>query len=449
MRVIIVTLFFFSIPVSLAAQQEVASKVKTNTLYVWTLEESIDYALEHNISIQQADLELKSATLNYEQSKMNRLPNLSANLSQRWASGNSIDPITSDFINQKSSATSVNLNSSMTLFNGFQTTNRIKQNGLITQYTGLLLEETKNSIQISVTEAYIQALFSKEAVMIAQTQLKASAQELEQAEGLFSGRSLTLKDLNDVQAQHAQNQFSLLNAEVDYEQRLLTLKQLLDLDGDVGLELVAPEDDYTTTWFGDQQQIYQAALEFLPEIQASLSSIEISEANLNIAKGALYPTLSLSGGLSSGYTDSKALNFSDQMEGNFSKSLGLTLSIPIFNRFSTSTNIQQAQINIKQDELSNEATKKELYRKIESARLSAVSYAEQMQSADVAREAARSSYELAQAQFNLGELTATDLIVAQTTLNTAELNHLQAKYLTILYTQLIEFYQGNPITLSS
>ncbi|MEP2569237.1 MAG: TolC family protein [Balneola sp.] len=432
---------------SALAQLDGSNTENATSKYVWTLEESINYALEHNITIQQADLDLESANLNYEQSKMNRLPNLSANVSQRLASGNSIDPITYDFINQKSSATSVNLNSSLTLFNGFKNTNSIKQNELVSQYTELLLEETKNSIQVSVMEAYIQAFFSKEAVVIAQNQLEASTKELEQAEGLYNGRSLTLKDLNDVQAQHAQNQYNLLNAQVDYEQRVLSLKQLLELDATVDLELVAPEKDFSTTWLEDQQHIYQAALEFLPEVQASLSNIEINETNLDIAKGDLYPSLSLTAGLSSGYTNSQALNFSDQLEGNFSKSLGLSLSIPIFNRFSTSTNIQQAKINIKQAELNYEATQKELYRNIESARLSAISYAEQMQSAETARDAARSSYDLAQAQFNVGELTATNLIVAQTAFNTAELNYLQAKYLTILYTQLIEFYQGNPITL--
>lgn len=447
MRALFVTLFLISLPLSSAAQQEASNTVNTNKNYVWTLEESINYALEHNLTILKADLELESAHLSANQSNMERLPNLSASMSQRWASGNSIDPITSDFINQKSSATSLNLNSSLTLFNGFQTTNRIKQSNLFSQYTEQVLEETKNNIQVGVMEAYLQALFSKEAVVIAKSQLEASTKELEQAEGLYSARSLTLKDLNDVQAQQAQNQYSLLNAEVDYEQRMLTLKQLLELDGSDELELVGPVKEIVANVVNDQEVLYQSALEFLPKVKTSLYSIEISAANLQIAQGALYPTLTVSGGLSSGYTNSMGLDFSNQIEGNFSKSLGLTLSIPIFNRFSTSTTIQQSKINIKQAELDYQATQKELYQNVEAARLSARSYSEQMQSADIARKAARSSYDLAQAQFNVGELTATDLIVAQTTLNTAELNYLQAKYLTILYTQLIEFYQGNPITI--
>ena len=448
MRSFIVTLLLVLFPLSIAAQQDGAGTKSKTTKYVWTLEESINYALEHNLTIKQADLDLESAELSYEQSKMERLPSLSASASQRWSNGSTIDPITSDFINQKSSSTSLGLNSSMTLFNGFQISNQIKQNKLATEQSELLLEETKNSIQVSVMEAYVQALYSKEAVTIAQNQLDASVQELEQAEGLFKGRSLTLKDLNDIQSQHASNQYNLINSTASYEQQLLTLKQLLELEGNIELELVAPPSDYTVeAALEDQELIYNSALEFLPEVEASKTSIAISGTSLDIAKGALYPSLSLSGGLSSGYTKSMGLSFADQIDGNFSQSLGLSLSIPIFNRFSTSTNIQKAKINIKQAELNYQTTQKDLYRKVESAWLSASSYGEQMSAAETSREAARSSYELAQAQFNVGELTATDLIVAQTSLNTAELNYIQAKYLTILYTQLLEFYQGNPITL--
>lgn len=449
MRPLIVMLFLFLFPLSVAAQQENQdSESKIKTKYIWTLEESIEYALEHNLTVMQADLDLESAGLNYTQSRMERLPDLSASAGQSWSNGSTIDPITSEFNTQSSSSTSLALNSSLTLFNGFQLKNQINQSKLVAEQNELLLEETKNSIQLSVMEAYIQALYSKEAVIIAQNQLDASAKELEQAEGLFNGRSLTLKDLNDIQAQYASNQYDLINAKTGYEQQMLTLKQLLELDNSAELELVPPPTDYAVKEVVQNQKlIFQSALEFLPEVEASKTNIEINNAGLEIAKGSLYPSLSLNGRLSSGYTNSMGLPFSDQLEGNFSQSLGVSLSIPIFNRFSTSTNIQQAKINIKQAELNYLSTQKELYRKIESAWLSASSSGEQMVAAETSREAARSSYELAQAQFNVGELTATELIVAQTTLNTAELNYIQAKYLTILYTQLIEFYQGNPITL--
>ncbi|MEQ9307990.1 MAG: TolC family protein [Balneolaceae bacterium] len=448
MRPLFFTLLLVLFPLSISAQHLEIETENPPQKYVWTLEESINYALEHNLTIKQANLDLESVELSYDQSKMERLPNLSGSINQRWSNGSTIDPITSDFINQKSSSTSLGLNSSMILFNGFQINNRIKQNKLVTEQTELLLEETKNNIQISVLDAYVQALYSKEAVSIAQSQLDASEQELEHAEGLFKGRSITLKELNDIQSQNATNQYNLISSNASYQQQLLTLKQLLELDSSNKIELIAPPTDYLVKEeLENEGLIYQSALSFLPEVGASKTNIAISGSSLDIAKGGLYPTLSLSGSLSSGYTKSMGLDFTDQLDGNFSQSLGVSLSIPIFNRFSSNTNIQLAKIDVKQAELNYETTKKELYRKIESAWLSASSYGEQMSAAEISREAARSSYELAQAQFNVGEITATDLIVAQSSLNTAELNFIQAKYLTILYTQLLEFYQGNPIKL--
>tara|TARA_Y100001935_G_scaffold223573_1_gene199111 strand:+ start:9216 stop:10556 length:1341 start_codon:yes stop_codon:yes gene_type:complete len=446
MLILVLLIALILTPMGVNAQQE-KDTLSASTLS-WTLEESIKYALEHNLTVKQAGLDQENATLNYEQSKYERLPGISGSVSQRWSNGSTIDPITSIFINQKSSSTSLGINSNVTLFNGFQISNTIRQNALLAEQSEFLLEETKNSIQLSVMEAYIQALYSKEAVAIAETQLASSAKELEQAKGLFEGRSLTLKDLNDIQSQHANNQYNLINTRAGYQQQLLTLKQLLELDGSVNLELVAPADEFASDhMLSDTEDIYNTALQFLPEVSASRTNIKISGTSLDIAKAGLYPSLSLSGSVSSGYTKAMGLSFTDQIDGNFSQSLGLSLSVPIFNKRATSTNIQQAKIGIKQAELNYETTRKEVYRKIETAWLNATSYKEQMAAAEISREAARSSYDLARAQFNVGELTATELIVAQTALNTAELNYLQARYLTLLYAGLIEFYQGKPITL--
>lgn len=448
MRPLFATLMLLILSGNISARQGIEGTGNEPVTYVWTLEESIRYALEHNITIEQAELDLENAELSYSQSKYALLPSVSGNVNQRWSNGSVIDPITSDFINQKSSSTSLSVNSALTLFNGFQTTNQIKQSRLLTEQNELFLEEARNNIQLSVLEAYVQALYAKEAVSIAEKQLEASQQELEQARGLYQGRSLTLKDLNDIESQVANNEYNLIQAKSGYEQQLLALKQLLELDANTELELVAPPVGYNpSTSLPERHEVYQTALSFLPEVDASETNIAISGAALDIAKGARYPTLSLSAGLSSGYTQSLGLSFVDQLDGNFSQSVGIALSIPIFNKFSTSTNIQKAKIGIKQAELNLQSTQKELYRKIESAWLNAASYQQQLRAAETSRVAARSSYELAQAQFNIGELTATDLIVAQVALNTAELNYLQAKYLTILYTRLLEFYQGKQITL--
>jgi outer membrane protein len=93
------------------------------------------------------------------------------------------------------------------------------------------------------------------------------------------------------------------------------------------------------------------------------------------------------------------------------------------------------------------STEKEIFKKIETAWQNSVSAQEQLLAAESSRNAAQESYKLAQKKYELGALSTTDLVVSQNTYTNAQQNYMQAKYLSILYYQLLQFYQGNEIKL--
>ena len=415
---------------------------------IWSLQDCIDYAALNNLTVLDAQLDASSAAVNYKQSKQQRLPNLTGSASESYSRGYSIDPITSNYVNQDIFSTSTSLNTSITLFQGSQLNNQIDQNALLLDQSALFIEEAKNNITLSLTEAYLQALYYKEAIAVAQNTLAGSQQESKIAKSRYDAGAIAKKDYSDALSQEASNNYELIQAQNSYEAQLLLLRQLLELEPETTFDIVDPDIDYNgSTLLLDKVDVYHNALNTLPEIAASKLDIDISEKDLEIAKGAYLPTLSLTGSLGSGYTSIQDMSFTDQFDINFNQRLGLSLSVPIFNRGQTKANVQNAKINIEKANIALRTQEKELYNKVETAWRNARSSQEQLLAAEAARNAAKDSYELAQKQYEVGAINTTDLVLTQNTYSNAEQNYIQAKYLGILYAQLLQFYQGNEIKL--
>lgn len=429
---------------SFSAQESDSTQLKK----VWTLQDCISYAVENNILVKEAELSMNSAEVDYWQSKSSRLPNLTGSLSQGMSNGNTIDPITSDFVTEQVHSTNAGINSSMTLFKGNQINNQIEQNRLLLDQNSFYVEESKNNITLNVLEAYLQALYNKEDVIISENNLAASEKEVERAKARLDAGSIAMIDYTDALSQAATNKYNAISAKKNYAQQILILKQLLELDPLDELEIEKVDDDSDfINLVPDKKDVYKKALAYLPEINASKLNLEINEKDLDIVKGAYLPSISLNGSIGTGYTSINYTNFVDQLDVNLNQKLGLALSVPIFNRNQTKAQVQNAKINIEKSELQIAVVEKELYKKIETAWLNKMAAQEQLIAAEASRDAAEESYKLAQKKYELGSLSTTDLVISQNTYTNAEQNYLQAKYLSILYYQLLQFYQGNEIKL--
>ena len=226
---------------------------------IWSLEDCISYALENNITVKQAGLQKNSTLQDYKAAKSSRLPNLSGSALQNFTNGNSIDPITSDFVSQQINSTSLGLNTQVTLFQGNQINNEIKQNKLLVDQYSFYEEQAKNNIILSITDSYIQLLYSKESIVIAENNLIASKKEEEQAKARLEAGSIALKDYTDAQSNTATNSYNLITAKNDYAQQLLTLKQLLELPNGTAFEIADPTGTGEDL-IPDVNQVYSQAL---------------------------------------------------------------------------------------------------------------------------------------------------------------------------------------------
>ena len=420
----------------------------TTTSKVWSLQDCIDYALENSITVKSATLDRGLAEVDYSTSKSSRLPNLFGSATQNFSSGNSIDPITSDFVTDQIHSSNVGINSSMTLFQGNQLNNQIKQNKILFDQSVFQEEVEKNNIVLLLLETYLQTLYSKESIAIAENNLNVSEQEVLRAKSRLDAGSIALTDYTEAQSQAATNKYNVITTKNNYQQNIITLKQLLELSPKEEIEIKALDKNEALVYFEpNKNEVYENAIGFLPELQVSNLSVDANKKELDIAKGGYLPSLSLTGSIGSGYTSINDATFSDQFNVNFNQRVGLSLSIPIFNRNQTKANVQKATINIEKSELQKKTTEKEVYKKVETAYQNAVATQEQVIASAASKTAAEQSYKLALKKYELGDLSTTDLVISQNTYTNSQQNYLQAKYLSILYHQLLEFYQGNDIKL--
>ncbi len=264
-----------------------AQEVLSNpTPTLWSLEDCITYALENNISVKGAALDKNLAEVAYNRAKSERLPNLFGSASQSFSSGNAIDPITSDYVTDQIHSTNIGINSSMTLFRGNQINNQIKQSELLVAQSGYIEEVEKNNIVLNLLETYLQTLYSKESISIAENNLDASEKEVLRAKARLDAGSIALSDYTDAQSQAATNKYNVIAAKNNYQQYIIALKQLLELGPTEDLEIETIDDNVDLINLElNKIEVYNNALGILPEIKSSNLNIAANEKELDIAKG--------------------------------------------------------------------------------------------------------------------------------------------------------------------
>ncbi len=421
----------------------------------WTLRNCIDYALEHNITIRRNRINVESTQEDVKTAKADFLPSLSGNISQRIvnrpnsASGTIIS---GDNITTSESKTSYNgsygIDANWTVYNGSKRVNTLKQQQLNSRVAELTVDESENSIEENITQLYVQILYSAEAVKVNESTLEVSRKEFERGQELFNAGSIASSDLAQLEAQVSNDNYQLVTSQTTLQNYKLQLKQLLELDGDFEMDLFLPPlDDSVLIPLPTKDDVYQTALNLRPEIESSKLNIEASDMNIKISRAGYIPSLSLSAGIGTTNANGNDFSFSEQVKQNWNNSIGLTLSIPIFDKRQTKSAVNKAKLQRQTSELDLMDNQKTLYKTIESLWLSANSAQQQYVAATQKLKSTQASYALVSEQFNLGMKNTVELLTEKNNLLSAQQETLQAKYTAILNASLLRFYQGEAIDL--
>ncbi len=415
---------------------------------VWTLQDYLDYAVQNNITVKKASLNTQTAEVNLAQQKYNKLPSVSGSVSGGVTNGSSIDPITSDFVNKTILSNSYGVSGNVVLYQGNKLNLQIEKNKMLVSQSQLYQKQAENNIVLNVLEAYLQALYYYEGIKIAEYTASSSAQELKMAQTKYKNGAIARLDLADVETQNAQNQYSIVSNQNLYNQQVLKLKQLLEISPTIDFQIEKVTLSDVMNSIPDKQQVFAEAREQLPDLKIYDAQNEILNKELEISKAGYKPSLSLNAGLNTGYSNSMEYAYLKQLKSNFNKSMSVSLNIPIFSRKQNITDIKLAKINIEQNDLDKLSTEKTLYSSIETAWQNAVANQAQQDAAKVARDNAKLAYELATKKYEFGGLTNTELAVSRNTYLTNEQSYIQAKYMAVLYHQLLNFYQGKTLTVN-
>ena len=428
------------------------ASVAAQTNRLWTLQQCLDYAMQHNITLQRARLQLQSAKEDVSQSKAALLPSLNAstshNLSYRPWQDSGITTVTNGTVNTKVDKTSYNgsygLNASWTVWNGNRNRNQVKLNQLSEEQAELETQVTANSIQEQIAQLYVQILYLTEAVKVNEESLKTSQKNEERGKEMVEVGKMSKADLAQLTAQRSTDEYNIVSAQTQVKNYKLQLKQLLEITDGSEFDIVIPAttDDQALAEVPSLMSVYEQALATRPEIQSAEMAIKSSDVSLDIAKAGRMPTVSLSASAGTS-TNSLANNgWGNQMKFNFNSGAGVNVSVPLFDQRQTKTNVAKARIQRENNLLALQDKQKQLYQTIENYWLDATTNQQRFRAAQATVDSEQLSYSLLQEKFNVGLTNIVELMTGKDRLLQAEQNRLQSKYMTLLNLQMLKFYEG-------
>ncbi|RAJ85699.1 outer membrane protein [Chitinophaga dinghuensis] len=457
----------------------------------WSLQRCVDYALQHNITIKQQDIQRRMSELTLKQSKLNRIPSLSAGLQGSFNNGRNPSPQTNAYIQQSFYSLGGSLSTNVNIFNWFSMQNLVLANTMDYKSNIFLLEKARNDMAFNVATAFLQILLNIEQVKVNEVQVKLTNSNLGNTRKLVIAGSVPESNQADLEAQLASDSVNLVTAQNNVITSILQMKAYLNLDFEIPFEPEVPENIFSLQIARlDEmapEMVYSAATTTYPLLKSDELKIHSAEYNYKSTKAQQYPTLSLSGSLGSTFANNiKSLDlskpylvidtvgyvantnpvvpvlnqgvkipdnayymtpFHDQISNNFQQYIQLNLRIPIFNGWQAKANTKKAQLNLENAKLTRDADVQKLRQDIYTAHANAVAAMQKFNAATKGVDAAQKAYDFATKRFNLGLMNTIDYITTQSKLFRAQIDKVSAQYDYIFKMKLLEFYRDQKISL--
>jgi outer membrane protein len=418
---------------------------------IWKLEECINYALDKNIQVKKSNLTSDQDLLYSNQAKSNRLPSLSASVSENlnWYKG--FDSATGQYGSSNgSNSTNYGVNTSVSVYNGDKLNARIKQAEINLQSSKYYSESVKESVGLNILNAYLQVLYSYENVKNAEKQIESTTEQLALAKERMDLGVIASSDYLQIKSELSTEKSTLATAQSQLAIDNVTLEQFMELPVDPNFSVSSPNLESLLVEFvqPDAQEIYNLALGIKPEIKNIELTKESTALNVKIAKADYMPIISANAGLSTGYSSlNSGSGYTTQLNDKVNPSVGLTLSIPIFQKKQVKTNVGIANIAVTNAELDVINTKNQLRKEIEQACVNVASAKSQYTASLEQNQSSKESYDVTNEKFKVGLLNSVDFLVQKTSLITSESKLLQSKFNLIFSYKVLDFYKGVPLTL--
>lgn len=421
----------------------------------WDLKKCIDYGMEHNISVRQADVQARVTALTWSQSRLGLFPSVNQQNNAGYQFGRSIDPVTNEFTNQRFLFANHSLNANVDLFNWFSKTNTVAANKYAAQAGAAGVDKAKNDIALNIANAYLQILLNAEQVNISKVQVQQSIEQVRVVTIQVNAGALPELNQAELETQLANDSSTLITAQANYTLSILQLQAILNIPADQPFDVeIPPVESIPIDPLSelDPHAVYKLAEVNMPQQQINLLNLKSAKKNVLALKGRLYPALGLFGGLDTRYSNRGFPGliidkYPRQISDNFSQSVGVTLNIPIFNGGLARTNWKKAQLNVTNVELQSEQDAQTLKQDIWQSHTNAVAALQKFNASKQGVVSSQKAYDFAKARFDIGLLNSLDLITNQNNLFRAKINLVLAQYDYVFKMKLLEFYKGQGLKL--
>jgi outer membrane protein len=430
----------------------------------WSLQECVEYAVENNLTVAQFELDLESATLDKSDAIGALLPSFNGNAGIQERSGLVVNPNSNTNTTGTIFQFAPGMSSNVTLFDGLRNIHRLNRAKLTAIANQYRLDDLKDDIRLSVAQGYLRILSNKEALKVSRAQFAVTEQDLKRITELVDSGVVPRGELLDIQATSASQEQQIVNGESLVLISKISLAQLLQINDYENFDIldetfeIPPSDILNNS----PKTIFAKALEFRNDIKLSKANVELAEKDLQIAKGALYPTLNTFFNYNTFYTDQFRIgldpvtnmpfsfrdDFKTQLYSNDGISYGFQLNVPVFNGFSVKNNIKRSKIDVNRSELQLEQDKLELEATVQQSYVDVITFSKAYEAAEKTLEARRLAYQYAKERFDVGLLNSFDFSQAQARVDNAEADVIRTKYDYIFRLKILEFYFGMTITLN-
>ena len=424
----------------------------------WSLEACIDYAYEHNIDLKQKREAQESRKVDLNTSKFSWLPAVNANMGQSFQFGRSTSK-SGVIVDQNAANTTFSINLDMPLFDGLKTPNDIAARRLDLQAAVESLNKAKEDLAVNVASSYLQVLYNKELLRVAQLQVDLDREQIAKTEAMVDAGKVPLSQLYDIKAQLAKDEVTLTEADNNVQLTLLELAQSLELErSDRSFDIVTPliEDAVADNMASilPPTDIFDRAVSVKPQIKEQEFLLQSQRKMLKVAQAGYYPKLNFGASYSNGYYHTSmggqfadTRSFGDQLRQNGQKIVGFSLSIPLFNRFQVRNSVRSARIGINNQRLQLENSKKALFKEIQQAYYNATAAQEKYLASEKSVAASKEAFDYAQVRYDAGKSTVFEFNEAKTKYAQSLAEQAQAKYNFIFRAKILDFYQGTPLRL--
>jgi outer membrane protein len=423
---------------------------------VWTFGQCLDTAIQRNISVNQTRLSNEYNRISLAQSKANRIPSLSANINEGVNFGNSINNTTNQYVQATFNSTSVSVNSTVNLFNGFQNNRTILQNKINMDAGMSDIEKAKNDVTLNITTAYLMLLSGYEILSAAQSQAEATKIQVDRTKKLVDAGKVPELNLLQIQSQQATDNLAVVNAQGAVDIEKVTLMQLMEVPVVDSFDIERPQmTDTAGVLLLSHEDIYNKALSVMPEINGASLRSQSALTAIKIYEGARWPKLNFNAGVNTNFSGSSLSTSSDvnpennkffnQLWNNLGEGLSLSLSIPIYSNRQIKSNIDRSMVSSLSAKLDEQNTKNTLRKAIEQSYTDLKTAGKKYSATKQQLTSAEASYKTIEKKYNVGLVTAIDYLVEKNNYSQALSNLIQAKYDLVFKTKILDFYQGKKI----